>query len=207
MTKVKVCGITRPEQAERIAEIGADWIGVNFWPKSPRSVSLELGKAVAASARSAGAAVVGVFVNQDSDWIAGLLKEGVIDWAQLHGDEDDAAVRRFGAQCIRAVRLKGLEEVAHAELSPAPMLLVDAVAENYGGSGIEANWNLAKKLVENRKKTLLAGGLTPDNVAQAIHAVGPYGVDVASGVESEPGVKDLARVQVFIDRVRNADAG
>ena len=87
------------------------------------------------------------------------------------------------------------------------MLLVDAVAENYGGSGIEANWNLAKKLVENRKKTLLAGGLTPDNVAQAIHAVGPYGVDVASGVESEPGVKDLARVQVFIDRVRNADAG
>ncbi len=207
MTKVKVCGITRPEQAERIAEIGADWIGVNFWPKSPRSVSLELGKAVAASARSAGAAVVGVFVNQDSDWIAGLLKEGVIDWAQLHGDEDDAAVRRFGAQCIRAVRLTGLEEVAHAELSPAPMLLVDAVAENYGGSGIEANWNLAKKLVENRKKTLLAGGLTPDNVAQAIHAVGPYGVDVASGVESEPGVKDLARVQVFIDRVRNADAG
>ena len=205
MTKIKICGVTDPEQGHDIAKMGADWVGINFWPQSSRYLDVPLATEVARGVRDGGSVPVGVFVNQDPVWIQKLLQDGVFDWVQLHGSEDMATVDLFSKHCIHAFRLSGEVDVSKASLSTAEMVLVDAAGSGYGGSGTLADWSLAKKIGAVCKKVLLAGGLTPENVVDGIAAVRPFGVDTASGVESSPGKKDLDLVKQFIDAVRGAD--
>ena len=170
--KVKICGITSPEQALSCAELGADWIGLNCWPGSSRYISpQEVRKIVSVLPESV--TTVGIFVNESLESLEKIMIETHLNLAQLHGDE---SVEYF---------------------------LLDAFSKNhYGGSGQKIDWDRAST-ASGLGKLILAGGLTPENVAEAVKIVQPWGVDVCSGVESEPGIKDLWRVEKFIRNLRN----
>jgi phosphoribosylanthranilate isomerase len=225
---VKICGVTRPADAAAAVAAGADWLGLNFWPRSKRAVDRAQAAACAAAARAAAAgqgrevALVGVFVNQAPGEMAALAAAVGLDLVQLHGDEPPdtcpsvrAACRAAGrdVRVIRAVTVRTDGDVATTLIAAlshgADVLLVDAPSAGYGGSGQTADWTLARDLVGAAAglPVLLAGGLSADNVAAAVALVAPAGVDVASGVESAPGIKDAARMQVFVKRVRAATAG
>jgi phosphoribosylanthranilate isomerase len=196
---VKVCGVRSLDDALAAADAGADAIGFNFWPGSKRFVALE------EAARIAGRLPAtlrrfGVFVDAPADEIERAFAAGAIDTAQLHGDEPHDFCRPFAGRYMKALRLRDLAQLQGWDCE---LLLVDADAPGYGGSGTTADWSLAKAAAANRR-ILLAGGLTPDNVAAAIAAVGPYGVDVASGVERSPGVKDPRKIAAFVAAARAA---
>jgi phosphoribosylanthranilate isomerase len=218
---VKICGVTRPADAAAAAQAGADWLGLNFWPRSKRAVDRDQARACAEAARAAAAAegraiaLVGVFVNQDVDHIAALAAGLGLDLVQLHGDEPPDTCPAVRAAClragqavrvIRAVAPRDAEAVAAALAHDAEVLLVDAPSAGYGGSGHTGDWALAAELVSAAagRPVLLAGGLAVDNVAAAVARVNPAGVDVASGVELAPGVKDAARMHAFVQRARAA---
>lgn len=218
---VKICGITRPADAAAVVVAGADWLGLNFWPRSTRAVDTGQARACVASARAAArgqgraVALVGVFVNQNLGEVAALAAALGLDLVQLHGDEPPDACPAVRAACrtaghevrvIRAVTVGPDEAATAALVQAADVLLVDAPSAGYGGSGRTADWALARALViaAAGKPVLLAGGLSPDNVAAAVAQVGPAGVDVASGVEHAPGVKDAASMQAFVQRARAA---
>jgi phosphoribosylanthranilate isomerase len=228
---VKICGVTRPADAAAAVAAGADWLGLNFWPRSKRAVDRGQAAACAEAARAAAAgqgrevALVGVFVNQGIDEMAGLAAAVGLDLVQLHGDEPPdtcpavrAACRAAGrdVRVIRAVTVRTDGDVAATRSATlnddlahgADVLLVDAPSAGYGGSGQTADWALAADLVRAAagRPVLLAGGLSAENVAAAVARVAPAGVDVASGVESAPGIKDAARMQSFIERARAAAA-
>jgi phosphoribosylanthranilate isomerase len=221
---VKICGVTRPEDAAAAVAAGADWLGLNFWPRSKRALDRVQAAACAASARAVAAAqgrkvaLVGVFVNQPIDEMADLAAAVGLDLVQLHGDEPPDTCPAVRAACqaaghevriIRAVAVRTGGDVAAALIPDADILLVDAISAGYGGSGQTADWSLAAALVSAAagRPVLLAGGLSPDNVAAAVARVAPAGVDVASGVELAPGVKDAAQMQAFVRRARAAAAG
>jgi phosphoribosylanthranilate isomerase len=204
--KVKICGITSLEDAIMAVDAGADMLGFNFYPKSPRYIE------PAACARlverlmghcNCSPQLVGVFVNSGLIEIVSTLNQCGLDLAQLSGDEPPELVNVLGERAF-----KGLRPADSAALEAAlqqllvrhqpPALLIDAYHPNaYGGTGKKADWSLARGLARLRP-ILLAGGLTPENVADAIKQVTPWGVDVASGVELSPGKKDPARVAAFI---------
>lgn len=198
---VKVCGVTRVEDALACVEAGVDAVGLNFWPRSRRFVTVENATAIA-RVLPASVKRVGVFVNAAADEIERLY-DGVIDLAQLHGDEAPEACARFGARFWKAIRLRDEGSLALLDRYACPLALVDADAPGYGGSGQRADLTLARRAAE-RRPVLLAGGLTPDNVAEAIAAVRPFGVDVAGGVESAPGIKDAALIRAFVTAARAA---
>ena len=202
---VKICGVTCVEDARMIAEAGADLIGINFWPGSKRHVSLPRAEAIAEAAREVNEdiEIVGVFVNQSPIEIRYIVDNAELDYVQLHGDEPAMRVEEFGEAAIKAVPLATESDVARVGDFPCDIVLVDSPSEGYGGSGRVASWTLAHMAASSSgKHIILAGGLDPDNVVRAISEVAPWGVDVASGVESAPGRKDAALVKRFIERAK-----
>lgn len=204
---VKICGITMGEQAEAIVAIGADAIGINFWPRSKRFIELEK---AAPWLRDLGDSVprVAVTVNASDDDLRAIHESGVIDFIQLHGDEAPdrvASLTRQGLPVFKAMGVKDRAMLESAAAFPGKSLLLDAYAPiEYGGSGETMDWSLGADAVKQwpDRQIILAGGLTPENVAEAIQQVNPAAVDVASGVEDAPGIKDLELVKRFVDEAR-----
>lgn len=195
-TFVKICGITTLDDALACVDAGADALGFNFWPQSKRHVD------VAAAARIAKrlppeVRTVGVFVNPTEADVDRAFASGAIDLAQLHGDEEPDFCSRFAGRYIKAVRLRDASSLSRLAEYKCDLVLVDADTPGYGGSGQRADVALAREAAASRR-VILAGGLTPENVAEAVAAVRPYGVDVAGGVEREPGVKDWIKVAAFV---------
>jgi phosphoribosylanthranilate isomerase len=214
MFTIKICGVTRPTDVAPIAEAGADAIGLNFYPKSRRYLSPDAAKAVRDAAPQ-GLSVVGVFVNSSPAEIAGLWRRLALDLVQLHGDEPPELLAELGDiptlrafRCRREQKPEVLDYVRRCRALGAPLVgaLIDACdSPDYGGSGALADWPLAAELVnELDVPVILAGGLTSDNVAEAIAAVHPVAVDVASGVESSPGIKDANKALRFVGAARAA---
>ncbi len=207
MTQVKICGIRTLDDALAAVAAGADALGFNFYPPSPRYIEPERCAHLVARLRelTAGVTLVGVFVNADPAEVRRVLALCGLDQAQLSGDEPPEHIAALGGRAFKAIRPTKLSAARLAAASYArrtpPALLVDAAGGGFGGSGQTANWEIAAALA-SKMPILLAGGLTPDNVAAAITAVRPWGVDVASGVESAPGVKDPARLRAFVRAVR-----
>jgi phosphoribosylanthranilate isomerase len=200
---IKICGVTTPGDAAMVVAAGADAIGVNLWPGSKRYVRPEAARAVLAVV-PAGVLKVGVFVDPaDAEEVTWQMEALGLDRAQLHGDERAADFAMFDrTRIVRAVRIRDAASFeAAAGWNPA-LWLYDAFVEGFGGGGVPAPWPLIAR--HARRPFLLAGGLTPENVGAAIQATGPDGVDVASGVESRPGVKDPAKVAAFIAAARAA---
>lgn len=206
--KAKICGITTAEDAQAIVSQGADAIGINFWPRSKRYVALT--EAADWLADLAGEVTrVGVFVNATQAELEKAFAAGCLDALQLHGDESPVFVRGLLAQGIPVFKaLGGKDEGVLAEVRAysghCDAILLDAYAPTeYGGTGETMDWALGRTVVEAEptRRVVLAGGLVPENVAAAIAQVGPFAVDVASGVESVPGVKDLEKVRDFLAAV------
>jgi phosphoribosylanthranilate isomerase len=193
---VKICGVRTLDDALFAAKAGADAIGFNFWPQSKRFLPIEEAGHIAKKL-PARLSTVGVFVNAAESEIMSAFQHGAVDFVQLHGDETPDFCRRFAGRYWKALRLRGEESLSQLDAYGGDLLLLDADAPNYGGSGERADVDLARRAAAKRR-VLLAGGLTPENVADAVRAVRPYGVDVASGVESSPGVKDRTKVAAFI---------
>jgi phosphoribosylanthranilate isomerase len=201
--RVKICGVTTVEQALACAALGADAIGVNFVDASPRRVDVLMARAIA-DALGSNVLLVGVVADMPVATMRRLLGEARLGCLQLHGDETADQVAAMLPHAYKAVRVGSAEDVARAEAAPGEYVMVDArVAGMLGGSGHRVDGALVANLAK-RRRLVLAGGLTPDNVAQAIVEVRPWCVDVASGVESAPGVKDMTRVRAFIDAARTA---
>ncbi|HUN23714.1 MAG TPA: phosphoribosylanthranilate isomerase [Anaerolineales bacterium] len=199
---IKICGITTIADAIHAAQAGATHLGLNFYPKSPRYLHPEAAGDIAQAIRSLPAppVLVGVFVNAELQSVQKLLSSGIIDLAQLHGDEPAEYQLTLGAQAYKAYRVRAGEQIFPIQTRTAPTLLVDAsVAGAYGGTGQSVDFPTAQALAR-QFDLFLAGGLTPENVLSAIRAVQPWGVDTASGVESAPGKKDPAKVTAFIQQ-------
>lgn len=195
--RVKVCGVRRAEDAWLAAELGASAIGLIFWPGSARMVDLERARDIVAGLPPF-VTPVGVFVNQPRAevlWIAEAVKLGAV---QLHGDEPPEWYASFPHRVIKAVAVNdGFDAAAVAEVAPGATVLLDAHDPvRRGGTGRVIDWTVAAAAAR-RRPVILSGGLTPDNVRAAADAVRPYAVDVASGVESAPGVKDHAKLRAF----------
>jgi phosphoribosylanthranilate isomerase len=198
---IKICGITSPEDAALAVSAGADAIGVNLWPGSKRHVDDATAQAVLAAV-PAGVLKVGVFVDAPPAEVEARRRRLRLDRVQLHGDERPDAFADFGDAIVRAARVRD-EQTFEFEAGWSPGLwLYDAHAPGYGGSGVQAPWELVARL--GRRPFLLAGGLTPENVAAGIAATRPDGVDVASGVEADPRHKDATRLRRFIEEARAA---
>jgi phosphoribosylanthranilate isomerase len=198
---IKICGVTRPEDAAFAAKLGAGAIGINFWPSSKRFVDHSRAKEIL-KAIPADVLKVGVFVNAQPEVVNETACELKLDRVQLHGDERAATWTNLPrSRIIRAVRVQDRTSLDGVEEWQGALVIYDAFVEGYGGGGQTAPWHL---LQEAPRPFLLAGGLTPDNVADAIHATRPDGVDVASGVESKPGIKDPDKLRAFIENAREA---
>jgi len=207
--KAKVCGITRADQASAIAEMGADAVGINFWPKSKRYIALDAARDWLAELEGV-VTRVGVFVNAGADELQAAFASGLLDALQLHGDESAefvAALIERGLPVFKAHGGKDASLIDEAAGFPGEAILLDAYAPTeYGGTGATMDWALGARVVEaeSERQVILAGGLKPENVAAAIAQVHPFAVDVASGVESAPGVKDLDQVRAFLAAVAEA---
>jgi len=202
---IKVCGITRLTDALHAVEHGATAVGFVLWPRSPRAVTIERAAEIIAELPS-NVMTVGVFVNEPVDAIRQVVERARLTAVQLHGDEPPAYADALDWPVIRAVSVSDIGEASEA-WSPDTALLVDNIDPvRRGGTGAAIDWSQAAVIAQKRR-VVLAGGLTPDNVASAIRAVRPYGVDVSSGVESAPGVKDFDKVAQFIANARGAFEG
>lgn len=200
-TRVKICGLTRLEDAELAVELGADAVGFIFWSQSPRAVTVDRAAAIA-RALPAFVARVGVFVNPDPDEVRRIASDVGLSAAQLHGDESPAAFAGAAPTLIKVAALSGDADVRAAiELPLDVTVLVDAAdRERRGGTGQQADWSGAARIAAVRP-VILAGGLSPDNVAQAIARVRPWGIDVSSGVEDRPGVKSAAKLRALFEAI------
>jgi phosphoribosylanthranilate isomerase len=201
MAHIKICGITRPEDAELAADLGAWAIGLNFWSGSKRRVDPAIAAGIARALRRR-VEPIGVFVNPTLDEVVQITETVGLTHVQLHGDEGPsfctAVAQRTGAKVIKALRIGSGADIRDAARFHTDFHLLDAEAgKAYGGTGRTWDWALASQR-HSRVPVILSGGLTPENVADGIAAVRPWGVDVASGVESAPGIKDPAKVEAFI---------
>ena len=198
--RVKICGVTRLEDALRAARLGADALGFNLWPGSRRYVAPAAARAIV-DRLPPFVTAVGVFVNQPPTEVLAAAAESGVAVVQLHGDEPPEDCNGYPIPAIKAVRVAGPESLAALERYRVRAFLLDAPSPGFGGSGLTFDWALAGELAR-RATVVLAGGLTPDNVAEAVRAVRPWAVDVASGVESAPGVKDPDLLARFIARAK-----
>jgi phosphoribosylanthranilate isomerase len=200
MVKVKVCGITSPEDARVAADAGADAIGLVFAERSPRKISVERAREIAA-ALPQDILKVGVFVNEEPGEVLRIASEVGLDCAQLHGDEPPeavAAIRGCGVGVMKALRVRDAEALAEIENYEADLFLLDAWSEKArGGTGERFDWELAKSL-KGRDNIVVSGGLGPGNVREAIEYLEPYGVDASSSLEERPGKKSGERVRRFV---------
>lgn len=198
MTVVKICGVRRAEDAAAAVAAGADMIGVVFWPSSPRCASEEEARRVRQAVPN-GVALVGVFVDEDPERMDDLVGSVGLDRVQLHGSESRALVERYGERAIRGVRNGDLSVVPPG----VPVIYDRPWGEARDIEALYAHWRAASLLV-GEWDLLLAGRLDPENVGQAVREVRPYGVDVASGVESSAGIKDHERVRRFVAAAKEA---
>ena len=196
-TKIKMCGLRRPEDIEAVNELKPEYIGFVFFPGSKRYVTPETAKALRAGLEP-GIKTVGVFVDGDPETVARLLEEGVIDIAQLHGHEDETYLaelrKKTDKPLIRAFRIRSAEDAQQAQASTAEQILLDAGA----GDGKTFDWSWLKEVT---RPYFLAGGLNPENAGEAVKKLKPYAVDVSSGIETE-GYKDINKMRAFVRAVR-----
>ncbi len=198
---VKICGITRLEDGLAAARLGADWLGFNFWPRSRRYLP-PADAAPIVAALPPGVVPVGVFVDPSRDELLAAIRDSGVRAVQLHGDEPPELCASLPVPVVKGLRVRDARDLAALAAYEVQGFLLDSATPGYGGSGTPFDWSLAVAAAAT-VPIWLAGGLTPENVGEAVRRVRPFGVDVASGVESAPGVKDLARVEAFI---RNAKA-
>lgn len=199
--RVKICGITRIDDASSAVENGADAIGLVFYGQSPRNVSITQAREIAKNI-PAFVSVVGLFVNADSSFINEVISTVKLDLLQFHGDEAPEECTRYDLPFIKAIRVKNDTNLVQCaiEFSAAKALLLDAYTESaFGGTGHVFDWNLIPK--QMTKPVILAGGLNVDNVALAIQQVSPYAVDVSGGVEASKGIKDAEKIAAFMHQV------
>jgi len=212
MFRIKICGVTRPEDAAHAVACGAEAIGINFFPGSPRFVPAILAREIVEAVEDR-AEVVGVFVNESPETIVALCGRLGIRRVQLHGDEPPGDASRIPLWRMKAVHADRTPDLPALLAYPCEAFLFDAGGKGaYGGTGRELAWEELGERFPGvvgergpggaRKPWLLAGGLTPSNVERAILAARPFGVDVASGVESSPGRKDPGKVKTFIERAK-----
>jgi len=202
ITKVKVCGITNYEDAAAAMDMGADLLGFNFYPLSPRFLTPE--KAVQIIDKLPGYVdTAGVFVNASIEQINEAKNICSLDWIQLHGDEDPNFCRSFlshNVKIMKAIRVKDQTDIERADSFFTDAILLDAFdPEKYGGTGLTFDWNVIGHI---GKRVFLAGGINPDNAADAVK-LGVYGIDVCSGVEAEPGKKDHNKMKQLFENIRN----
>jgi phosphoribosylanthranilate isomerase len=208
MTRVKICGISRPADARRAADLGAWALGMIFWPGSPRRCAIDDAEAIGAELRRR-LQLVGVFVNATLDEVAATADRCGLTLVQLHGDEGPAycreAARRTGCKVMKAVRVRDAAQVRDLQRFHTDFHLLDAYSPRTpGGTGETFEWELARAHGGD-PPVVLSGGLTPENVGEAIAAARPFAVDTASGTEAEPGRKDPARLKAFFRAVEAAD--
>ncbi|MEN9562582.1 MAG: N-(5-phosphoribosyl)anthranilate isomerase [Chloroflexota bacterium] len=220
MTKIKICGIKTLKDAQAAITAGADYLGFNFYPKSVRFIEKSACAEITSVLKREHPQIklVGVFVNSPVDEIKDILQTRHLDLAQLHGDETPDMLSALNGKAFKAIRLSSTESV-EASVYPflqsalfresvtesvyKPAMLIDAAVKGvYGGSGVTADWTAAAKLAQ-QYPLLLAGGLAPENVADAVRQVQPWGVDVASGVEAAPGEKDAGKMSEFVKAVKS----
>lgn len=200
--RVKICGITRPQDGIAATSAGADAVGLVFYQKSPRAVSIAQAQAIV-RALPVFTIVVGLFVNASFEEITQILAQVPLDRLQFHGEESPAECERFGKPYIKALRMRPdteIEVLAQPYTSASALLIDSYVAGVKGGTGVPFEWNRLPKTLS--KPIILAGGLTPENVSQAIHIVEPYAVDVSGGVESAKGIKDANKINAFMQEVK-----
>jgi phosphoribosylanthranilate isomerase len=203
MTRIKMCGITSPEDALLAVEAGADAIGLIFWPQSKRAIDITRAQAITRVLPPL-VATVGVFVDETPDYVRTVADAVGLSGVQLHGDERPEPWARFPRPVLKAMVVEAYSDSPWQTARAG--ILVDAHDPvTVGGTGRTVDWTLAARIAATRP-LVLAGGLTPDNVAEAVALVRPWGVDVASGVERAPGRKDPDRVRAFVAAVRAADA-
>jgi phosphoribosylanthranilate isomerase len=204
---VKICGLTRAEDVDAAVAAGVDAVGLNLWPHSKRAVDLETARALAARLPEDVAAVL-VFVDATFEEIVAAAETVGTRWVQLHGREAPELIDRLaeaGIEAFKALSLGGSESGGAMRYGGAYLLVDAGTKEMPGGTGRLADWALAHRLARSRP-VILAGGLTPQNVAAAVRAVQPAGVDAASGVESKPGIKDAEKMRAFVAAAREAAA-
>jgi phosphoribosylanthranilate isomerase len=209
MTRVKICGITGPEDALRAVSLGAWALGMIFWPESPRRCGVEEAELIGAELHRT-AELTGVFVNATLDEVAETADRCRLGMLQLHGDEGPAycreAARRTGCKVMKAARVHDAAQVQALRRYATDFHLLDAYSPRApGGTGESFDWELAT-LHPRTPPVVLSGGLTPENVGEAIEQARPFAVDTASGTESEPGRKDPAKLEAFFRAVEAADA-
>jgi len=203
-TQVKICGITNFADAQAAVEADADALGLNFYEKSPRFVTIPQAADIS-NQLPPFVMRVGVFVNAPADFVMRAIGESNLTMLQFHGDEPPEFCMQFGLMSMKAFRIRDAESLKQIPEYQTDAYLLDAFSPSaLGGTGEKFNWDLAVEAQKLGKPVFLAGGLTPENVADAVRKVHPFGVDVSSGVESAPGKKDHAKVLAFIEAVRAA---
>lgn len=201
IVKVKICGLTNYRDAAAAVDLGADLLGFNFYPKSPRFVTPEQAAQII-NKLPAFIHVAGVFVNASLDQIKEAISECNLDWVQLHGDESPEfceSLLSINVRTMKAIRVKDQEDIERAESFFTDAVLLDAFdPEKYGGTGLTFDWNIIGHI---SKRIFLAGGINPDNVAAAIE-LGVYGIDVCSGIEASPGKKDHRKMRKLFENIQ-----
>jgi phosphoribosylanthranilate isomerase len=198
--RVKICGLTRLEDALEAVRLGADALGFNFWPESPRHCSPQSAAGII-RALPPFVTTVGVFVNQGREEIEGAVERSGVGLVQLHGDEPPEFCGQLSLPVIKALRFSDPKSLQQASRYDVAAFLIDSPSRGFGGSGKPFDWSLLRGMALGRP-TILAGGLSAGNVARAIEEVSPYAVDVASGVESAPGIKDPQKMADFFAAAR-----
>lgn len=203
MIKIKICGITNIEDALTAAEAGADALGFNFYKKSPRYIEPKKAAEIIAQLPPL-VMPVALFVNEREEKIRDIMFTTGIKVLQFQGDERPEFCERFSTRVIKVFQVKDKESLKHMAHYRVSAYLLDSYKEGMrGGTGVTFDWHLAV-VAKTLGRIILAGGLTPENVAEAVRLVQPYAVDVASGVEKEKGIKDHAKIKKFISEVRKA---
>ncbi|MBI2267402.1 MAG: phosphoribosylanthranilate isomerase [Armatimonadetes bacterium] len=205
MVRVKICGITNYEDAMAAIEEGANALGFVF-SESPRQVDEKTAKEIIMKLPPL-VSVVGVFVNAAIEKVLAVKRECFLHWVQLAGNESSIYCQYFFPQVIKTIHVKDQDSLKSMNFYPASAFVLDSFdSEQAGGTGKTFDWNLAAKAGENGR-VILAGGLTPDNVSEAVQIARPYAVDVSSGVESSPGKKDRQKMRAFILKSRGVNVG
>ena len=200
--KVKICGITNLEDAQAAMDSGADLLGFNFYPESPRYIEPSKAQEII-SKLPAFMDIVGLFVNAKYETIREIIDECFLNWLQFHGDETEEFCYSLGSlnlNIIKAIRVRDYGDIKSAEHYYTDAILLDAFdPDKYGGTGLRFDWNIIGHI---NKRIFLAGGINPENVVEAVK-LGVYGIDICSGVESEPGKKDHKKMKQLFENIRH----
>ncbi len=203
IVKVKICGITNLKDATAAVEMGADLLGFNFYPKSPRYLTVEKAIEIIDQIPTF-VDTAGIFVNPTAEQIKEITDHGFLNWMQLHGDETPQfceTLKWFHIKTIKAIRVKSAEDIANIEQFHTDAILLDAFnSKLYGGTGETFDWDLIDDI--NSKRIFLAGGINAENAADAVR-LGVYGIDACSGIESSPGKKDHKKMQQLFENIKH----